>query len=91
MTQKQTAYAKNLRQQIARGAVREYPNKIDDLHDLMVEWGFGDSLRKCSIKDLIDILERVTGKKIQKVRAYSKGVLQYAPTAPTAPTKNGGH
>lgn len=60
MTAKQKQYAKSLRQRImSRFAVT---GQLEIRKDLMTAWGFGDSLRKLNIQQLLQIQNIQNGK-----------------------------
>jgi hypothetical protein len=52
MSELQEKYAKSLRQKIVAIAVKQYGWDLDQLHEIMKEWGYGESLRKLSIAQL---------------------------------------
>jgi len=57
------AYARRLRQQIMATCVCKHGWSKDDLHDMMDQWGFGDSLRALKVARLVELLRLVQGKK----------------------------
>lgn len=61
MNEKQTAYAKILRQSIMAVAIKKYNWQYDQFHEIMQEWGFGDSLRKLSISRLRELKTTLFG------------------------------
>ena len=52
----ETIKSKTMRQNIV-ALWRGHGYTIDELHDYMHAWGFGDSLRKCSLTQLLNIKE----------------------------------
>lgn len=61
------AYARRLRQQIMATSVCKHGWSKDDLHDMMDQWGFGNSLRKLSIARLLELLRLVRRQKEPKI------------------------
>jgi len=54
-------YAKILRQSIMAIAIKKYGWDYDEFHEIMRNWGFGDSLRKLSISELKDLKNQLNG------------------------------
>ncbi len=61
MTKKQLYYAKQLRQTIMAAASKQGWD-YDYFHDLMVDWGFGNSLRALGINELHELKELLAGQ-----------------------------
>ncbi len=56
MTAKQEQYAKSLRQTIMIKVKREKGWSSEEFHQYLASWGYGDSLRKLSIRGLQEVL-----------------------------------
>ena len=54
-------YAKILRQSIMAIAIKKYGWDYDEFHEIMRNWGFGDSLRKLNISELKDLKNQLNG------------------------------
>jgi len=53
MTEKQEKFAKVTRSNIVAIAVKQYNWDLEQLHDIMEDWGFGRSLRELSLNRLL--------------------------------------
>ena len=62
MTPKQEKYAKVLRSSIMAIAIKQYGWDYDQFHNIMKEWGYGDSLRKLNVFQLKELKAHLTGK-----------------------------
>ena len=62
MTGNQEKYAKILRQSIMAIAVKRYGWNYDEFHEIMQDWGFGNSLRVLSISELKDLKNQLNGQ-----------------------------
>lgn len=80
MTEKQAKYAKQLRSQIVVYAKRELGKSIDELHDLMNNTGYGDSLRKLSLSSLINLNKLLHGEELthQYIKFNDQDKMIYA-------------
>ncbi len=80
MTEKQAKYAKSLRSQIVLYAKRELGMEVDQLHDLMVDTGYGDSLRKLSLSSLINFNKILHGEELthQYIKFNQQDKMIYA-------------
>lgn len=64
MTEKQAKYAKQLRSQIVVYAKRDLGMEVEELHDIMANIGYGNSLRKLSLSSLINLKKLLQGEEL---------------------------
>ena len=71
-------YARLLRREIAATAIKKHGWSMDELHVVMVHWGFGPSLRELSIDRLKKLKSHLTGNVHPRAVYEPQGRLMHA-------------